>query len=252
MGSTGSSSHRLKKQASFEIEGVSIPVEVNYERRKNVRISCGVDRLYLRLPAYCSAKETRHFIEWGEEWARQTWARHGWFRERFRPKEYVHGQQISTAYDTFELRLLPSSRANFRGVIKNGIIAIDFPGLFPDDDTHQYLHSLIHKLLAKYYLPFVSEKLHNLNAMHFGKEIRRVRLSLQNTRWGSCSTKGTISLSTKLLFAPEEVMDYVIIHELAHLIEHNHSVRFWDLVAKAMPGYKKQEAWLKKKGHMCD
>lgn len=252
MGSNGSGSYRIKKQSLFKIDGVSIPVEISYERRRNVRISCGVDRLYLRIPAYCSAKETQHFIEWGEDWALKTWKRHSWFRKRFRPKEYVNGQEITTTYDTFALRLLPSSRGNYRGSLKNGVILIDFPGLFPDTDMHQDLHSLIHKLLSKYYLPLVSEKLHVLNAMHYRKEVRRVRLSLQNTRWGSCSTNGTISLSTRLLFAPEEVMEYVIIHELAHLSEHNHSKRFWDLVAMAMPRYKKQEAWLKKKGHTCE
>ena len=56
----------------------------------------------------------------------------------------------------------------------------------------------------------------------------------------------------RLLFAPPEVVDYVIIHELAHLIELNHSHRFWAEVARAMPNYEEQEAWLKKYGAACD
>ncbi|HKZ41668.1 MAG TPA: M48 family metallopeptidase, partial [Candidatus Hodarchaeales archaeon] len=56
------------------------------------------------------------------------------------------------------------------------------------------------------------------------------------------------NISTRLLFAPDEVLEYVCIHELAHLIEHNHSDRFWALVEKAMPYYPQQKQWLKEHG----
>ena len=62
---------------------------------------------------------------------------------------------------------------------------------------------------------------------------------------------GNINISTRLLFAPDDVLEYVCIHELAHLIEHNHSQRFWMLVAQAMPDYTAKETWLKEKGDAC-
>jgi predicted metal-dependent hydrolase len=77
-------------------------------------------------------------------------------------------------------------------------------------------------------------------------------LKYNQTNWGSCSTRGNINLSTRLLFAPDDVIDYVIIHELAHLLEMNHSNRFWNIVKKAMPEYREKEVWLKKNGHLCD
>jgi hypothetical protein len=55
-----------------------------------------------------------------------------------------------------------------------------------------------------------------------------------------------------LLFAPQPVIDYVIIHELAHLLEFNHSDRFWEIVGKVMPDYEKKERWLKDNFHACD
>jgi predicted metal-dependent hydrolase len=79
-----------------------------------------------------------------------------------------------------------------------------------------------------------------------------VRLKYLHSRWGSCSSSSNINLSTRLLFAPEGVIDYVIIHELAHLQELNHSPRFWRLVAEAMPDYQLKEKWLKDNGHLCD
>jgi predicted metal-dependent hydrolase len=67
----------------------------------------------------------------------------------------------------------------------------------------------------------------------------------QKTRWGSCSTAGHISLNWKLVFAPEAVIDYVVIHELAHLVHANHSVRFWNLVETFDPEARLHRRWLR-------
>ena len=61
-----------------------------------------------------------------------------------------------------------------------------------------------------------------------------------------------MNLSTRLLFAPKDVIDYVIIHELAHLYEMNHSKKFWNIVSQVMPNYKEKEKWLSKNGRLCD
>lgn len=70
----------------------------------------------------------------------------------------------------------------------------------------------------------------------------------QKTRWGSCSKQQNISLNLRIIMAPFEVVDYIIIHELAHLKEMNHSKRFWQVVQDFCPDYKKHLAWLKKYG----
>lgn len=72
----------------------------------------------------------------------------------------------------------------------------------------------------------------------------------QRARWGSCSPGGGLSLNWKLLFAPPEVVDYVLIHELAHLREANHSARFWALVARRCPRYRRHRAWLREHGYL--
>jgi predicted metal-dependent hydrolase len=68
------------------------------------------------------------------------------------------------------------------------------------------------------------------------------------TRWGSCSSRKSLSLSWRLIMAPPEVLDYVAAHEVAHLKELNHSARFWALVAQLCPAYRAQEAWLREHG----
>ncbi len=73
-----------------------------------------------------------------------------------------------------------------------------------------------------------------------------LRITSAKTRWGSCSSKRNINFSFRLILTPKEVIDYVIIHELSHLKEMNHSKSFWNEVKKIMPDYKKYEKWLKK------
>jgi predicted metal-dependent hydrolase len=77
---------------------------------------------------------------------------------------------------------------------------------------------------------------------------KRISVRDQRTRWGSCSTTGTLSLSWRLVMAPPEVMAYVVIHELAHLAEHNHGPRFWSLVEQHCPDYRAHKAWLRRHG----
>lgn len=76
--------------------------------------------------------------------------------------------------------------------------------------------------------------------------INRVTVRAQRTRWGSCSARGTISLNWRLIQAPASVGDYLIIHELMHRREMNHSSRYWKLVEAAFPDYRRAEQWLKR------
>lgn len=71
----------------------------------------------------------------------------------------------------------------------------------------------------------------------------------QKTRWGSCSSRGTLSFNYRLIFAPPKVLDYVVVHELCHLTHMNHSKDFWNMVASVMPDYKICKDWLREHGH---
>ena len=77
----------------------------------------------------------------------------------------------------------------------------------------------------------------------------RISIRNQKTRWGSCSSKGNLNFNVGLMLVPPEVMDYVVVHELCHRLEMNHSKRFWEEVGKVIPDYKVQEKWLKEHGN---
>lgn len=83
-------------------------------------------------------------------------------------------------------------------------------------------------------------------ARRMGARYAAVSIRDQRTRWGSCSTRGNLSFNWRLVMTPPAVMQYVVIHELAHLFEPNHSADFWVIVARFFPDYKKARAWLRK------
>lgn len=85
-------------------------------------------------------------------------------------------------------------------------------------------------------------------AEEMGVEYGKIEIRNQRTKWGSCSTTGTISLNWRLMMAPPEIVDYVVVHELAHLREANHGDAFWSLVAEHDPGYEAHAQWLEEHG----
>ncbi len=87
-------------------------------------------------------------------------------------------------------------------------------------------------------------------ARKHGFEIGKIRITSARTRWGSCSTKKTLSFTWRLVMAPPEVVDYVVVHELCHLRELNHSRAFWAQVEAILPDYKGKRKWLKENGNL--
>jgi len=112
--------------------------------------------------------------------------------------------------------------------------------LLPQEDCRPRIELHLRKLAAKEFPLRVQ-----LLAKQHGLEVKRVSVRDQKSRWGSCSARKTVSLNWRLIMAPPFVLDYVIVHELMHLREMNHSARFWQLVAAAFPQHREAQQWLK-------
>ena len=87
-------------------------------------------------------------------------------------------------------------------------------------------------------------------AKMMGVQFNRITIKEQKTRWGSCSNSHNLNFNWKLVLAPPEVLDYVVVHELCHIKEMNHSNAFWSEVEKVLPDYKTRRTWLKENGWM--
>lgn len=96
-------------------------------------------------------------------------------------------------------------------------------------------------------LRFVQERVEHWNTA-YQYSFRRISVRNQKTRWGSCSKKGNLSFNFRIFFLPELLSDYLVVHELCHLGEFNHSKKFWDLVSRTIPDYRACSRELRKRG----
>ena len=237
---------------SHTVEGVDIPLRIHSERRKNIRIATGKARVNLRLPLFLSNKEIEKYLDWAKDWMEKQFKEDDAFQSLYTPKIYLSGDEFSIRNESFTLSIIEEDRQSHTAKIKNQIIDIKLSIHDTKQHTQKAIKHLLSRVLSHRYLPEITKRVNELNSEFFGKEIKNVKLKYTTSNWGSCSSTGNINLSSRLLFAPKEVLDYVIIHELAHTIEMNHSARFWNLVRNAMPDYKEKEKWLKVNRAKCD
>lgn len=117
----------------------------------------------------------------------------------------------------------------------------------PDPADEGAVRAALKQALSRRALVRIRERLDEY-APKMGVSFGRVAIRDQKSRWGSCSQKHNLNFNWKLIMAPEEALTYVVIHELCHLIEFNHSARFWMLVKQQMPEYEYWKKWLKNHG----
>ena len=113
------------------------------------------------------------------------------------------------------------------------------------NNAHQ---KIFYKWIKKRVLEKTKETVFNFSKI-LNVKIRNIRLSNSFSYWGSCNSNNDISINWRLAFSPSEVLEYIIAHEMSHLVEFNHSKKFWTLVDKLVSKRKKQEIWLKKNGN---
>ena len=184
------------------------------------------------VPRGGSAAEARRFagrnLSWLEAQLRRPPA------ERPIPQEWRPGSEVLFRGELVRLEVEP----NGCSAIRLGAEKFAAPNL--DSDLRPIIERHLRRL-AEQELP--------LRVMEFAAvhqlAVRRVTVRSQRTRWGSCSRRGTISLNWRLIQTPVFVRDYIILHELMHLREMNHSARFWGQVETVCPDYLQAERWLK-------
>lgn len=151
---------------------------------------------------------------------------------------------------------LPNDRLRYQGEIvplvrTDAVDAFDYDGTVfrcPDRWEASKLESAYETWLRDKALTYVIERAPYYERL-LGVNAMKIRIGHQKTRWGSCSSSGTISINVRLMLAPIEVMDYVIAHEWTHLVHFDHSKSFWSTLASVYPDVDGAMGWLRQHGH---
>jgi predicted metal-dependent hydrolase len=184
------------------------------------------------IPRRGSFAEARRFAKRNIAWLERALHRLSTFPPR--PKEWSIGTEICFRGELFRIDADDgnSGRVHFGNVV----VQVDAPRMSLRATIENHLWKLASEEFPSKVLEFA--------AAH-GVNVRRITIRNQRSRWGSCSRRGTISLNWRLIQTPLFVRDYVILHELMHLREMNHSRRFWNEVERVCPNYIAAERWLK-------
>ena len=184
----------------------------------------------LTIPKYCSKKQAFAFLESNRDWITNMLARLP------AQQQFHNGESLSF----FGEEITIEQKNTYRGaVLEEGILKIG--------GTKEFLHRRVTDFLKKETLERLSissvEKAKILHA-----HLCSVQIKDTKSRWGSCSTQGNINYNWRICLAPLEVIDYLVAHEVSHLVHPDHSKAFWQTVASLCPTYKDCRHWLKIKG----
>ena len=235
-------------------QGIHLPLLIIEETRIDTRVSIGKTSAYLRMPYTAPKEYKQEKLIWAKKWLLETLTEKPDLAQRWKNKEYRTGQIIKTAFKNYTLQL-STSKAKSTGTafIDGADLILTLPQLDEQDYyTRDFITSLISRSISSDLLTSFAARVHEYNRIYFKEKINSIRLKYVHSRWGSCASNGNLNFSSKILLAPPEIMDSVIIHELAHLKEMNHGSRFWKWVEKADADFLKHETWLKKYGDRLD
>lgn len=200
----------------------------------------GETRVYA--PAYLPLKETDRMVR---ERMEELLSMHARLEAQLSENRLRHpvaeGSRICIEGEVYTLRRMSGRHVRLK--LDGEICTLTLP----DPDCEECVRAALKQALSRLALARIRERLDEY-APRLNVKYGRVAIRDQKSRWGSCSAKHNLNFNWKLIMAPPEALEYVVIHELCHLIEFNHSPRFWNLVKSQQPEYEAWKKWLKLHG----
>lgn len=223
-----------KGPRALAIAGLPVPLELRESartRRLTLRVDAGRGLIQVVVPSGISETEVHRFIH-----------RHdGWLRARLDalpPRlPFVDGARVPVLGSEHVIRHVPDLRGGTRR--EDGVLLVGGRAEHLERRVHDHLIGEARRELAERA---------RAKAALIGKRVAAVTVRDTRSRWGSCAASGRLSFSWRLILTPEAVLDYVVAHEVAHLVEMNHSARFWAVCAGLTAEVKGPRAWLKANG----
>lgn len=159
-------------------------------------------------------------------------------REAFVIKDQTYRAQFVSAY-----------RKSCKMVIEdNNTFIFTLPYNYHPHQIEEAVKKMLVKALSQLHKEYLEDMVANLNYKYFNNVINNVAFKPFKSKWGECNSQNDISINPYLLFAPDDVLEYIIIHEIAHIGMLNHSKGYWNIVDRILPDRKSKENWLKNNG----
>jgi predicted metal-dependent hydrolase len=212
-----------------------------YSKRKTIAVTVERDRsVVVRAPEGIDASEVRTAVAAKKLWIYEKLRHPQKYGKSVPAKEFVSGETVLYLGRSYRLE------------VQKGEEDIRFVGKFVVTGATR---DRANSLFAKWYRARANEQISERVARHarnLGVQFNAVHVTDLKYRWGSCTPKNNLNFNWKLIQAPVFVIDYVIVHELAHLLEDNHTPRFWTIVKAQIPDYEKAKSWLRTHGELLD
>jgi predicted metal-dependent hydrolase len=219
---------------SLDLAGRPITIDVRTSKRaRRFRLLSSINGVQAIVPLDYSAEEFESFVAAKRDWIIKTFGYYDRLRER------CGGYEAGTIYflgSKYRFHLVRDRQKS--AVVSDSMKVITFHIA----DRRKYKQE-IQGWYKQQTSRIIADRLPVL-ASRLDLKHNKVSIKSQRSRWASCSRKGNLNFNLLLAAAPPQVIDYVIIHELMHLVEMDHSIRFWQLVEKADPDYEKHKDWL--------
>lgn len=212
--------------------------EVHYrvttsEEATEPRIDVGIHEVAVVIPADEEIDPGALLAE-NRDWVLEKKAEYDKYREQAPDRKFEEGEEFPFRGEPHELVIERRSASQ----AEDGTIRLA---------AHHVEQTSIEQALERFYRRKARELIEDRveeYAEEMGVEYDKLEIRNQRTKWGSCSSSGTLGINWRLVMAPEEILDYVVIHELAHLEEENHGKAFWSLVSQFDPEYRAHADWL--------
>jgi len=221
-------------------------------RAKRARIVVTAEKVELVAPVMMPEKLLRQFVANKQQWISETQKK---IRKKTSaskllfPKLYAQGSRLLYLDKYYALTLKFTAHKQIEFKFNQALLA-NIPKDFQQYDAKS-LSDLLHAAYIDWLKQQALQKVMaavDIYSPLYQLHAKSIRVRAQKSRWGSCGVHNDIYMNWLLILAPIEVLDYVVIHEICHIAQRNHSAKFWGLVALHCPSYKKHRLWLKQHG----
>ena len=221
----------------------NIPYTLKKSRKRRKTISLQISdksELVIAAPHFTPISEINRFVQEKQDWISKAIQKHKEALINNRAKEYTTGEHFYYLGKSYPLEVFFEPLENAGVVLWNDQFYLNAQ---ENKDLRKHYFVLWYKKKANKY---ISERVDFFSRM-LKLQPGSLKITSAESRWGSCSEDNNIAFSFRLIMAKPEVIDYVVVHELMHITEKNHSAKFWKLVESIMPQYKLHRRWLKDK-----